>query len=133
MKIPTLKKILREDIPDAPNWVTGLIGPVNTFMEYVYQALNKNISNYDNLLCQIKEITYVTPSTYPTMSNVEFLSALKVKATGLTLLQIYEKGTYTPPTSAVYIPWVENNGAIVIYPITGLVASKVYTVRLQLT
>lgn len=133
MKIPTLKKILREDLPGAPDWVLNLITPINTFMEYVYQALNKNISNYDNILCQVKELVYVTPSTYPVMGNVEFLSTLKVKATGVKLLQVYDRATYTPPTSAVYVPWVEIDGKIIIYPVTGLQASKTYILRIEVS
>lgn len=133
MKIPSLKKILREDLKDAPEWVNGILVPVNQFMEYIYQAMNRNISDSDNISCQIKELTYITPSTYPTMDNVEFLSTLKVKATGVTLLQVVDKDTYLPPTSAVYVPWYENNGSIVILPITGLVASKIYTIRLRVS
>lgn len=133
MRIPSLKKILREDLKDAPDWVNGILVPVNQFMEYIYQAMNKNISDSDNISCQIKELTYITPSTYPVMDNVEFLSTLKVKATGVTLLQVVDKDTYVPPTSAVYVPWVEMNGSITIYPITGLAASKIYTIRLRVS
>ncbi len=39
MRLPSQKKILREDLKDAPAWVNGLIGPLNAFMESVYQAL----------------------------------------------------------------------------------------------
>lgn len=133
MKIPSLKRILREDLKDAPDWVSGIIVPVNSFMEYIYQAMNNNITDSDNIACSIKELTYITPSTYPTMDTVEFLSGLKVKATGVQLLQIYEKSNYTPPTSAVYVPWVEDNGTIKIFPITGLSASKTYILRLRVS
>ena|SRR5690606_16750819 len=134
MRLPTLKKILREDLSGAPDWVQGIIAPLNAFMEYVYQALNRNVSDADNIACQVKELIYTTPSTYPTMDNVEFQSTLKFKATGLQLLQIYERSTYTPPTSAVYVPWVEDsNGAIIIYPVIGLAASKTYVLRVRLS
>jgi len=133
MKIPSLKKILREDIPDAPDWITSVTSPINTFMEYMYQAMNKNISDADNIACTVREILYTTPSTYPTMDTIEFQSGLKVKATGVTLLQIYQRNNYTPPTSAVYIPWVEDNGVIIIYPITGLLASTTYVLRVRVS
>lgn len=133
MKIPSLKKILREDIPDAPDWVVSLTTPINTFMEYMYQAMNRNISDSDNIACSIRELVYVTPSTYPTMENIEFQSGLKVKASGLTLLQIYRRSDYTPPTGTVYVPWVENNGVIIIYPITGLAVSTTYILRVRVS
>lgn len=133
MKIPSLKRILKEDLKDAPNWVDGIIGPVNSFMEYIYQSLNKNINDADNIACTIKEFTYITPSTYPVMDDIEFLSGLKVKATSVILQQILVKSDYMPPVSAVYVPWFEKNGSIVIRPIVGLAASTSYIVRIKIS
>ena len=133
MKIPSLKRILREDLKDAPTWVEGIIGPVNSFMEYIYQAMNKNINDADNIACSIREFTYITPSTYPTMDDVEFQSGLKIKATSVILQQILVKETFLPPVSAVYVPWYENSGSIVIKPIVGLVASTSYLVRIKIS
>lgn len=132
MKLPTQKKILREDLKDAPNWISGVIDPINNFMETVYQTLNKNVTE-ENTASQIKELTYKTPSTYPTMDNVEFISGLKTKARGVAAMQVYDKDTYTPAAGPVYVPWIEDNGTIIIYPITGLQASKTYIVRLRIT
>lgn len=131
MKLPSQKKILREDLKDAPAWVGGIIDPVNSFMETVYQALNKNI-NEDNTSSQMKELTYITPSTYPVMANVQFVSALKSKAVSVVIAQVYEKNTYTPVATS-NPAWVEVNGAIVLGPILGLQASKTYIVRLRIT
>lgn len=131
MKLPSQKKILREDLKGAPEWVGPLIDTVNSFMETVYQALNKNIDE-QNTASQIKELIYKTPASYPTMDNVEFLNTLKTKAVGVQVLQVYEKSTYIPAAGPVYVPWIEVNGTIVIYPITGLDASKTYVVRLRI-
>jgi hypothetical protein len=131
LKLPVIKKILREDLKGAPSWVQGIIDPVNQFMEYTYQILNKNVTYTENFSSFVKELTYTTPSTYPSgVSNVSFQNTLKSKASGLILAQIYDTSLYLPPSSAVYVPWVENNGSIVIYPITGLAASKTYLLRL---
>lgn len=133
MKPPSIKKILREDVKDAPSWVNAIIDPLNNFMESVYQALNKNITFGENVACFIKEITYKTPATYPVMDDVQFLTTLKTKAVGVFLLQAIDKATYTPAVGPVYVPWYENNGNIVIRPITGLEADKTYIIRLLVT
>lgn len=100
-------------------------------METVYQALNKNVTFNQNIACFIKEISYTTPSTYPTgVANIQFVSQLKTKAVGLEVWQCFDKSTYIPAPGPVYVPWVEDNGNIIIYPITGLEASKTYTIRL---
>ena len=129
-KLPTQKKILKEDLKGAPDWINPMIDTVNSFMENVYQALNQNVTFSENVSCFIKELIYKTPSTYPTMDNVEFTSELKSKATGLFVMQAYERSTYTPAEGPVYVPWVEVNGTIVVYPITGLEADKTYIIRL---
>lgn len=130
MKLPTIKKILREDVKDAPSWIGGIIDPVNTFMENVYTALNKNISLTDNISSFIKEITYRTPSTYPMgVENVSFVNQLRTRATGVLVMQCFDNADYTPVATS-NIAWVEDVNGIVIHTILGLSASKSYTVRL---
>lgn len=131
MKLPSQRKILREDLKDAPSWINGIIDPLNSFMQMVYQALNKNI-NEDNLASQIKEITYKTPASYPIMEVIEFQSILRTKAVGCSILQIVDKNSHVPALGPCYAPWVDNNGAIQIYPITGLEPSRTYIVRLRI-
>lgn len=134
MKLPTIKRILREDVKEAPSWVNGLIDPLNTFMETVYQALNRNLTLSENLATFTTELTYKTVSTYPTdQPNAQFLNTLKgsVRPVGVQLMQIYDKETFLPPTGTVgQIMWAIKETQIVIYPITGLAGDKTYIVRL---
>jgi hypothetical protein len=132
-KLPTQKKILREDLKDAPNWVNPLIDTINNFMELVYGALNGNITYSENISCFTREITYRTTSSYPVEENIEFTNTLKTKTTGVQVLQAFERQTYAPAPGPVYVPWVENNGSIVVSSITGLAANKTYTIRLLVT
>lgn len=131
MKLPTQKKILREDLKDAPSYVNGIIEPVNTFMEAVYQALNKNITLSENIASFIKELIYTTPGTYPSgVEEVRFQNTLRARPTGMMVMQAYERSSYIPAPGPVYVPWVEDDGEIIVSPITGLEASKTYLVRL---
>lgn len=130
--LPDFKRILKEDLKGAPPWMNVVIEAFNSFAESVYRGFNKNI-NEVNTASQIKELTYITPSTYPTMSNVRFTSELKTKAIGLTVIQAYDKTNYTPPPGPVWAPWIDDDGTIVVYPITGLEASKTYIIKLRLT
>lgn len=131
MRLPPQRKILREDIKDPPPWIGAVIEPMNSFMEFVYQMLNRNITLTENIASFIREVTYKTPSTYPTGVEVsEFNNAIKARPIGVQILQIYEKDTYLPPPGPCYVPWVELNNVIKIYPITGLEADKTYLIRL---
>jgi hypothetical protein len=130
VRLPTQKKVLREDVKGAPSWINPLIDTLNSFMETVYQALNKNVTFGENIGCVIKELSYTTVSTYPAGQPVtEFTTGLKTKATGLWVMQVYEKAIYAPPPGPVWAPWVENNGNIELGTVTGLEASKTYLVR----
>ncbi len=130
MKLPATKKVLREDVKDAPSWISGVIEPLNSFMENVYQALNKNITFTENINSFVKEITYTTTAGYPLADEISFTNELKTRATGVMIMQAYERTTYTPAPGPVYVPWVENNGKLLISAITGLQASKSYTIRM---
>lgn len=131
MKLPNVKKILREDVKDAPDWVNVIIGTFNSFAEAVYLTLNKNVDEV-NLVSQIKELNVETPSTYPSMLPIKFLSTLKIRGTGLVVLQAYDKQTYAPVVGG-NLAWLDNNGQIEITEITGLQASKSYVIRVRLT
>jgi len=131
MKLPIQKKILREDLKDAPDYIEGLLGPINQFMETIYQMANKNIDEV-NLQSMIKEVTVVVPSTYPVMDPIKFQSTLKVKGTGCTILQCINKTTYLPVATG-NPAWIDNNGTITISEITGLTASQTYIIRFRVT
>lgn len=129
MKLPQVKRILREDLKGAPDWVTFLIEPINSFIETVYLSLNKNITFQENILSNIKDITFRTTSAYPTMEPISFRSNLKSRAIGLIVISAYEKDTYVPAAGPVYAAWTEVNGSIEIQTIAGLAQSKVYEIR----
>ncbi len=129
-KLPQQRKIVKEDIKEAPSWIDGVINPVNSFMESVYNSLNRNITLRDNVAAFVKEVVYRTPSTYPTgVETIKIQSELKSKAIGLQVLQAYDRNLYVAAPGPVYIPWVEEVDGISIGTITGLEASKVYVIR----
>lgn len=133
MRLPPTKKLVKEDLKEAPSWIDKLIDPLNGFMENVYQALNKNISFSENIAGFIKEITYRTTTSYPVADQISFTNELKTKAIGVIVLQAVDKSTYVPAAGPVYAPWAEDNGKILINAITGLAADKVYSIRLLVT
>jgi len=131
MRLPSQKKILREDVKEAPDWIRGVIDPLNSFMETVSQALNKNITFTENIASFVKEVSYKTNSTYPlNQEKISFQNLLKSKPTGILVMQVYDKSNYQPAIGPVYIPWVEDSGDILIGTITGLEASKNYFIRM---
>jgi hypothetical protein len=130
-RLPEIRRILREDIKEAPSWIEKLLTPLNSFMSVVYENLNKNITFRENIACQIKEMEFETLATYSSLdwTLVQF-KGLSYKATGVLLMQLYEKAdTYIPIKKAVSIDWLDLNGSININYISGLENSKKYFAR----
>jgi hypothetical protein len=59
--LPPIKRISKEDIPEAPSWVEKIIYPVNLFFDSVYRALNGSLTMPENIVGQIKEISFPSP------------------------------------------------------------------------
>lgn len=59
MKIPVQHTLQRQDFPEAPDWIAGLLYPLQLFMNLVITALRNQLTLQDNLSCVINELTFV--------------------------------------------------------------------------
>tara|TARA_Y100001963_G_C6501302_1_gene317981 strand:- start:111 stop:539 length:429 start_codon:yes stop_codon:yes gene_type:complete len=138
--LPPVKRISREDLPEAPDWTEKLIYPINLFFESVYRALNGSLTVPDNIAGQIKEISFQVRSDYngtdtSKWDTLSFQSSLKTKAKGLLvfqLLRVEDSSSFTPIASGVFVDWEDENRTIKINYMTGLTASKKYSLRLKI-
>ena len=136
-RLPEYRRILREDLRDAPSWIDKLLTPINSFFDIVYETLNRNITFNDNIACQIKEMTFKTLSTYTSATpltdgfeELVFKKTLPYKAQGVMIMRIYEDADdYRPITNAVSCDWYDTEGDIVINYISGLDDSTDYVVK----
>jgi hypothetical protein len=136
-KLPTTKKILREDLKDAPGWIDRLLSPLNSFMDSIYYALDKNITFTENIACTIKKVEFTTLPTYGTGNLTDhwqvqrFTHNLKNKPFGISLEKVEQKSnTYAVITNPVFIDWSEGNGIITLNYVTGLEPSSTYILTL---
>lgn len=58
MRIESINKIYRKDIPEAPSWLDKLLFPLNQFMDSVSTAMRGKLTFGDNFLCEIKEYEF---------------------------------------------------------------------------
>ena len=135
MKLPSLKKLLREDLKDAPEWFDIVIQSFNTLVDAVYFVLNKNVSFQDNISCIIKEIEFYTPADYLTggFNQINTNNSLKRKIVAVICGQVkLSRTSYQPIKQAVSVDWQELDGVVSINYISGLEASKYYKISLIL-
>lgn len=135
--LPSIRRISREDLKEAPGWIEQLLGPLNLFMGSVYQALSGDITFRQNIRCTIKELRFTTLATYTVgeFTEIVFPTGLGgVKADGVEILQINEVSLLEPVILGAPVPnWIERNGDIHVRYISGLSDSKIYGVRFRVT
>lgn len=139
-KLPTQRRILREDVKEAPSWIENLLSPLNSFMDSVYRALNRSLTFSDNISSEIRTLTFITRPDYTTASPVtagfeplQFVHSLKTKPFGCFICQLVEQGSnYVIVTQPVSIDWNEVNGTVFINYISGLKDSTNYKLVLLL-
>ena len=138
-RLPILKRLQREDFPDAPEWMDKMMYVLNTFMEGSYNAMNRSLTIADNLQGELKEFTFTTKAAYNgTAANWTALSwnrTIKAKPRACLLGQIAQLSVagstapipkYTPIEGDVCIDWAEANGVVTIGLVRGLAASTKY-------
>ncbi len=129
MKLPNIKRVLREDLgAGVPSWVEGLIGPLNTFMEAVYQTLNKNVTFSENIASFIIELTIKTDGA-GAFAPMSFLNQIKIRPKNLIIGQVYVKDTFLPVATSG-IAWNTDGTNVTVYEIGGLGNLTTYVVRL---
>lgn len=133
--LPATKKISRADLgKDAPDWVNNLLSPLNSFIEQVYTALNKNITLPENVASQIIDIEINTPSDYSTggFPSINFKRTLARKANLCIIGRAVETTSNSIFSTGVFPTWEDNNGTIAVRYISGLQNSKSYNFTLLL-
>ena len=135
--LPSQKRILREDLTEAPIWIDKLLWPLNKFMETIYYALDKNITFEDNIAAQKRTINFTTgtyigsPMTADNFPLIQFTSTLRTVPAGIMLLNIYESDNIGEPLiEPTTLSWYYNNGTITVTYITGLSDDTDYTMTL---
>lgn len=131
--LPTIKRVTREDLHEAPDWIERLLIPLNQFMGAVYQALNGDLSIGANVRGSVRTLRVTTSATYTAADDfreVSFDTGLTVKATACLIAHIEKTDDPTDTiTGGVSVKWAERAGKIVVSHISGLADSTKYTVR----
>lgn len=132
-KLPSQRRISREDLTDAPSWIVRLLNPLNSFMEAVYSALNGRITFVENVRSQFYQTDFTTASDYElngTFEAIQFAKSFSAQASGVLIAHIYKKGALSEPLIGSFsLNWFEDSGNIKIKYISGLSDSTSYVVR----
>lgn len=128
---------MREDIPNAPEWIDALINPLNTFMEEVYFALDRDLELETNVKGAIRTITFTTRSDYSTANPAtngwiiqKINDPIGRKPECVAIGQVTDKDSFSVVTDPVSCNWDYLNGVVRINYIAGLADSTKYEIKL---
>jgi hypothetical protein len=100
---PSIRQISRELLVGSlPEWLDGLLKPLNTFMGQVQDALSRNLTVTENLAMAWLDVT-VTEGVAPNSQAVSGLGTRTVKGISVERVQVLDGGA--APTAAVAVLW----------------------------
>lgn len=125
MKIPVQQQISRQDIPEAPDWISSLLYPLQLFMTLVITALRNQLTLQDNMSCVINEITFVGAAS-ANLNTFSFQWGQSRQPVELTMHVTRADGTY----ESIYpVPsWNLIGTSIQINGIQGLTTGVLYRI-----
>lgn len=132
---PDFKRILREDLKEAPGWIDKLITPINQFFEQTQSLFNGQLTVGDNVAGGLVKISFSTPADYTTANGftpVKFTWSRSGSMNAILIGKIaVSSGNYTVMTKPVSLDWRQldvSTGQVNF--ITGLEPSTKYTATL---
>lgn len=125
MKLPVSQQLSRQDFPEAPQWISKLLYPLQLFMTNVLNALRQQLTLQDNMSAVIQQFT-ITAGPLATDNIYTFPFTLGRQPVQLTASATNGDGTYTP--IYLQVSWNYINQQIVINGMTGLTSTKKYNI-----
>lgn len=125
--LPTIKRLTREDLKEAPPWIERLIYPLNLFMDAVWTALNHGLTFAENIRSQEKTFQ-ITAAATAALNTTSFACTMRTIPKRMLVGNVVDitTGNYVTIGAAVFVEWRYNDGNILITSITGLTNGNLY-------
>lgn len=130
-RIPDLKRLAKEDFPTKyRDLIEKLAFPINSHIEQVRSALNKNI-NFDNLAQELKILTFTTGSNGQPLNTVTFRSDLSSNVQGIIPIRTVITSSNTSFADNIpTISWTQNRNIVTVNYIGNLQPETDYQITI---
>lgn len=130
--LPPIRRLTREDFPEAPAWIDRLLFPINSFFDSVYVALNQTLTFKENISSQTEKFDLRAGAA---ANNNTYTFPLRMKRRPEFMeWTVAKKGVnYSPIGAAVFIEWQYDGTNVKIWSVTGLTSSVEYSFTVRLT
>lgn len=131
MKISSFRRLFKGDYPkEEQGLVERMSQTINSGIEVLYNALNKNISMVDNFYGTYKEISYLPTSAGTPETSSGFQIDFNGRVLGLQVIRVDNVTNPNAfPTGGVFASFSQNGTQVDINHITGLIAGNSYKIR----
>ena len=124
----TPRKFSLEDFKDAPQWMGNFLSTLNQFIQETNTAISNNLTTSENLYREILETTFINNTgVFPINIRTKFNAVPK----GINIIYCKSPTDDTLPSVQPLMDWQWGNQTFKISSISGLTASKKYTVRIE--
>jgi hypothetical protein len=132
MKLPLFKRLRKDDYPEEQQTIIESIAfSINTAVEGIISALNKNVSIRDNILCTTKDVDVTVDSAGIPSPEVSVSIDFTGNVYGIQVLKVDNlTNSAGYPTSGVTVSFNQTPKGIQITHITGLSTNNKYRIRL---
>ncbi len=130
-RVPDLKRIAKEDFPaEYRELIEKLAFPINSHIEQVRSALNKNI-NFDNLSQEVKVLSFVTGSSGQPLNTLSFRSDLASNVQGIMAVRVVITSDNTSfATQLPVFSWTQEGNIVTFANIGGLAPETGYEITI---
>lgn len=130
MPLPSVRRIDRSSLKEAPSWIEALLTPLNSFMQSVYALLDGGLTIGANVQGQFRSIGFTTPADYASggFERLVISNPLRNPATCVIIAKISEATSADPLlTSATSVQWSPDPDGVKIRYVAGLQADTRYS------
>lgn len=132
-KLPSFKRLNKNDYdPKYLDLIDRLAVSINSGFDSVYEALNKNLTLSNNILCSVVNITVAVNSSGVPNGTVIIPTSLATPVNVILVGRAINSSNPTGyPSSGVIVSWDQTTrDTITIKHITGLLPNNSYNLRL---
>lgn len=90
--LPDVRRLNREDFQNAPDWLDPMLNVLNSFMDSVYNIMNRNVSLTQNLNFQIYSMSLETDSNGD-IKPLKIKTTVRGKVVGIIPVRIISTDT----------------------------------------
>lgn len=122
----SVQKFSVENFQDQKSWIDKLFGPLNNFMSQVYAGFNNQLTVADNLYMELKSVVVLNEaSNFPVKFKTKYNKYPEMVLVGKCT---DSDGLYS--SEQPLIAWTFADQVLELQSISGLTASKKYTIKL---